>query len=124
MIARTSCKKIRRVQLVGKLFGPRYNELNAASMKDLLGLIQAYIVRKYRELNSVAPDIYIFRIYFQVLCIICRRVHLANHAVIGSAHRFYNYIVERLSISAILVSSNLLFVRIIILIVRHLVRDF
>ena len=56
MIARTSCKKIRRVQLVGKLFGPRYNELNAASMKDLLGLIQAYIVRKYCELNSVAPD--------------------------------------------------------------------
>jgi hypothetical protein len=31
-----TAKKIRRMRVVGKLFGPRYNELNGASLKDLL----------------------------------------------------------------------------------------
>jgi hypothetical protein len=43
-----SAKKIRRVRVVGKLFGPRYNELNGASLKDLLFAL-AYSYSDFRK---------------------------------------------------------------------------
>ena len=36
---------------------------------------------------------------FQVLCIICRRVHVKNYAVIGCAHPFYVLMVQKLVLS-------------------------